>query len=108
LHAYTNDDMLITYDQEKPRKQTHMKKIIALLIIGTFVFSCQEETRAKVKDAGKAVGAEVKIAAQKTKAKVGKYIDTAKVKQKANKIIVKGAEAIEKGAKKVKESANKK
>ena len=72
------------------------------------MIACQEETRTKVKDASKAVGAEVKTAAQKTKAKVGKYIDTAKVKQKANKIIVKGAEAIENGAKKVKESADKK
>lgn len=84
-----------------------MKKIIALLIIGILVFSCQEETRAKVKDASKAVGAEVKTVAQKTKAKVAKVIDTAKVKQKVNKVIVKSAEAIENGAKKVKESATK-
>lgn len=84
-----------------------MKKLITLLTISTLLFSCQEETRAKVKDAGKAVGAEVKVAAKKTKEKVGKYVDTAKVKQKANKIIAKGAEAIEKGAKKVKESADK-
>lgn len=84
-----------------------MKKIIALLAIGSFVIACQEETRTKVKEAGKAVGSEVKVAAKKTKEKVGKYIDTAKVKEKANKVIAKSAEAIEKGAKKVKESATK-
>jgi hypothetical protein len=85
-----------------------MKKILFPVLVVATLISCKEETRAKVKDASKAVGAEVKTAAQKTKAKVGKYIDTAKVKQKANKIIVKGAEVIENGAKKVKESADKK
>ena len=85
-----------------------MKKILFPVLVVATLISCKEETRAKVKDASKAVGSEVKTAAQKTKAKVGKYIDTAKVKQKANKIIVKGAEAIEKGAKKVKESADQK
>lgn len=80
-----------------------MKKIIGTLIIGTLLFSCKEETREKVKEAGKAVGAEVRIAARKTKEKVGKVIDTAKVKEKANKIISKSAEAVEKGAKKLKE-----
>lgn len=84
-----------------------MKKIIFSVLVAATLIACQEETRVKIKDASKAVGAEVKTAAQKTKAKVGKYIDTAKVKQKANKIIVKGAEAIENGAKKVKESADK-
>ena len=82
-----------------------MKKIFFMAILAASIFSCQEETRAKVKDAGKAVGSEVKVAAQKTKAKVAKVIDTAKVKEKVNKAIEKGAEAIEKGAKKVKESA---
>lgn len=85
-----------------------MKKILFSVLVAATFMACQEETRAKVKDAGKAVGSEVKTAAQKTKAKVGKYIDTAKVKQKVNKVIVKGAEAIEKGAKKVKESADNK
>ena len=84
-----------------------MKKILFPVLVVATLISCQEETRAKVKDASKAVGAEVKTAAQKTKAKVAKVIDTAKVKQKVNKVIVKSAEAIEKGAKKVKESANK-
>jgi len=84
-----------------------MKKIIGALVIGPLVFSCQEETRTKVKEAGKAVGTEVKVAAKKTKEKVGKYIDTAKVKEKANNVIAKSAEAIENGAKKVKESATK-
>ena len=84
-----------------------MKKLLFPVLVVATMISCKEETRAKVKDASKAVGAEVKTAAQKTKAKVGKYIDTAKVKQKANKIIAKGAEAIEKGAKKVKEKTTK-
>ena len=83
-----------------------MKKILFPILVVATLISCQEETRAKVKDAGKAVGAEVKVAAQKTKAKVAKVIDTAKVKQKVNKAIVKGAEAIEKGAKTVKEKAS--
>lgn len=83
-----------------------MKKIVAILTVSFLFMACQEETRAKVKDASKAVGAEVKVAAQKTKAKVAKVIDTAKVKQKVNKAIVKGAEAIEKGAKTVKEKAS--
>ncbi|SEP76811.1 hypothetical protein [Flavobacterium urocaniciphilum] len=83
-----------------------MKKIVGILTVSFLLIACQEETRAKVKDAGKAVGAEVKVAAQKTKAKVAKVIDTAKVKQKVNKAIVKGAEAIEKGAKTVKEKAS--
>ena len=84
-----------------------MKKILFSITLLVAMISCQEETRTKEKDASKAVGAEVKIAAKKTKEKVGKYVDTAKVKQKANKIIVKAAEVIEKGAKKVKESASK-
>lgn len=84
-----------------------MKKILFTIITFTLLFSCKEETREKVKEAGKAVGSEVKVAAQKTKEKVGKYIDTAKVKEKANKIISKSAEVVEKGAKKVKESASK-
>lgn len=83
-----------------------MKKIVGILTVSFLLIACQEETRAKVKDAGKAVGAEVKVAAQKTKAKVAKVIDTAKVKQKVNKAIVKSAEAIEKGAKTVKEKAS--
>lgn len=84
-----------------------MKKILFPVLVVATMISCKEETRAKVKDASKAVGAEVKVAAQKTKTKVGKYIDTTKVKQKFKTVVVKGAEAIEKGAKKVKESANK-
>ena len=84
-----------------------MKKILFSVLVAATMISCQEETRAKVKDAGKAVGAEVKVAAQKTKVKVAKVIDTTKVKQKFKAVVSKGAEAIEKGAKKVKESANK-
>ncbi len=84
-----------------------MKKILFPILVAVAMISCKEETRTKVKDAGKAVGAEVKVAAQKTKTKVGKYVDTTKVKQKFKAVVSKGAEAIEKGAKKVKESANK-
>lgn len=84
-----------------------MKKILFTLIGLSLFLSCKEETREKVKEAGKAVGSEIKVASKKTKEKVGKYIDTAKVKEKANKIISKTAEAVEKGAKKVKESTSK-
>ncbi|CAM4363620.1 hypothetical protein [Flavobacterium terrigena] len=84
-----------------------MKKLLFPILVAATMISCKEETRAKVKDASKAVGAEVKTAAQKTKAKVAKVIDTTKVKQKFKTVVSKGAEAIEKGAKKVKESANK-
>lgn len=84
-----------------------MKKIVFPVLLVIALISCKEETRVKVKDASKAVGAEVQTAAQKTKAKMAKVIDTAKVKQRANKIIAKSAEVIEKGAKKVKESAKK-
>ena len=84
-----------------------MKKIVFTTLTFTLLLSCKEETREKVKEAGKAVGSEVKVADKKNKKKVGKYIDTAKVKEKANKIISKSAEAVEKGAKKVKESASK-
>lgn len=84
-----------------------MKKIVFPILVAVTMISCKEETREKVKDAGKAVGAEVKVAAQKTKAKVAKVIDTAKVKQKVNNAIVKGAEAVEKGAKAVQEKVKK-
>lgn len=84
-----------------------MKKILFPVLIAVTMISCQEETRAKVKDASKAVGAEVKVAAQKTKAKVAKVIDTTKVKQKFKAVVAKGAEKVEQGAKKLKESATK-
>ena len=85
-----------------------MKKIILSLAFVALLISCKEETRAKVKEASVAVGSEVKTAAKKTKEKVAKVIDTAKLKQKVNKAIAKSAEVIEEGAKKVKESATKK
>ncbi len=84
-----------------------MKKILFPVLVVATMNSCQEETRAKVKDASKAVGAEVKVAAQKTKAKVAKVIDTAKVKQKFKAVVAKGAEKVEQSAKKLKETANK-
>jgi 1,4-dihydroxy-2-naphthoate octaprenyltransferase len=85
-----------------------MKKIVALIIVSAFLISCQEETRNKVKDAGKAVGSEIKVAAKKTQEKVGKVIDTAKVKEKMKTAVAKSAEAVEKGAKKLKEKASEK
>lgn len=84
-----------------------MKKIVFLILLVASLISCKEETRDKVKDAGKAVGSEVKEAAKDTKAKVVKVIDTAKVKQKVNKVIEKGAEAVEKGANALERSAKK-
>lgn len=84
-----------------------MKKIIFSIVLATTLFSCKEETRAKVKDAGKAVGSEVKAAAKKTEEKVVKVIDTAKVKRKVNKVIEKSAEAVEKGANAVEKGAKK-
>ena len=84
-----------------------MKKILFPVLVIATMISCKEETRSKVKDAGKAVGGEVKVAAQKTKAKLAKVTDTTKVKQKFKAVVAKGAEKVEQGAKKLKESANK-
>ena len=81
-----------------------MKKII---LLSTFLFvfaSCKTETNEKVKQATKAVSADLKEVADAAKVKALKVIDTAKVKEKVNKAIVKGAEAVEKGAKTLKES----
>lgn len=84
-----------------------MKHIIALGLL-TVLFSCQKETRDKVKDAGKAVGTEMKQGMDSVKKKAAKVIDTAKVKEKTKTIIAKGAESVENGAKKIKESTQKK
>ena len=74
-----------------------MKKIFLGIAIASTLLSCKEETKEKVKEASEAVGADLKQAA-----------DSAKVKaKKAIVIIAKGAEQVEKVAKKVKESVEK-
>ena len=69
--------------------------------------SCKNETNEKVKEATKLVSADLKEVADAAKTKAYKVIDTAKVKEKVNKAIVNSAEAVEKGAKKLKESVKK-
>ena len=66
--------------------------------------SCKTETKEKVLEATKAVSTDLKQAADSAKVKVAKVIDTAKVKSKLKSAIAKGAENVEKGAKKLKES----
>ena len=84
-----------------------MKKIILSLAFASLLISCKEETKEKVKEATKAVGADLKQAADSAKVKANKILDSTKIKEKAKVIIAKGAEKIEQGAKKVKESAAK-
>lgn len=85
-----------------------MKKIILSLAAATLLFSCKEETNEKVKDATKAVTTDVKQSIDSVTEKAKKAIDTSKIKQKAKNLIIKGAEKVEEGAKKVKEEATKK
>ena len=84
-----------------------MKKAILLVAFLSFLASCKEETKEKVKEASKAVGADFKQAADSAKVKALKVIDTAKVKSKLKNAIEKGAEKVEEGAKKLKESVKK-
>ena len=81
-----------------------MKKIILNLILVLAFLSCKEETRIKVKEAGKAVGMEAKVALDSVKSKTNKAVDTANVKQKFKTALKKGAEKVEEAAKKVKDS----
>jgi hypothetical protein len=83
-----------------------MKKLIILAAFVIFA-SCKEETISKVKDASKAVATDVKTNAKKVESKVVKVIDTAKVKKSAKKALKYTAEKVEKGAKKIKEKAEK-
>ncbi len=69
--------------------------------------SCKDETNEKVKEATKAVSADMKVALDSAKVKAAKVIDTAKVKSKLKNAIGKGAEKLEEGAKKLKESVKK-
>jgi PBP1b-binding outer membrane lipoprotein LpoB len=85
-----------------------MKKIILSLAIATLLLSCKEETNEKVKDATKAVTADVKKSLDSVEEKAKKAIDSSKIKEKAKSLIIKGAEKVEEGAKKVKEEAAKK
>ena len=84
-----------------------MKRIILSLAIAVLVMSCKEETKEKVKEASKAVGADIRQAADSAKVKAKKVLDSSKVGEKAKEIVAKGAEKVEEGAKKVKESAKK-
>jgi hypothetical protein len=84
-----------------------MKKLILTVAFAIALVSCKEETKTKVQEATKAVSADMKVALDSAKVKASKVIDTAKVKAKAKVIIGKGAEKLEEGAKKLKESVNK-
>ncbi len=84
-----------------------MKKIFLGIALATTMLSCQEETKEKVKEASEAVGADLKLAADSAKVKAKKAIDSSKVGEKAKNIIAIGAEKVEEGAKKVKESVEK-
>ncbi|WP_333810446.1 hypothetical protein [Flavobacterium sp.] len=81
-----------------------MKKIFLGIALATTMLSCQEETKEKVKEASEAVGTDLKQAADSAKVKAKKAIDSSKVGEKAKNIIAIGAEKVEEGAKKVKES----
>ena len=84
-----------------------MKKIILTLAIATFLISCKNETKEKVIEASKAVSTDMKVVLDSAKVKAAKVIDTAKVKSKLKSAIEIGAEKVEKGAKKLKESVKK-
>ncbi len=84
-----------------------MKKVILLSAFILVFASCKDETKEKVKEATKAVATDMKVVLDSAKVKAAKIIDTAKVKEKAKVIIGKGAEKLEEGAKKLKESVKK-
>ena len=84
-----------------------MKKIILTLAISTLLISCKNETKEKVIEASKAVSSDMKVVLDSAKAKAAKVIDTAKVKSKLKSAVEIGAEKVEKGAKKLKESVKK-
>ena len=81
-----------------------MRKIFLGIALATMLLSCQEETKQKVKEASEAVGADLKQVADSAKVKAKKAIDSSKVGEKAKSIIAIGAEKVEEGAKKIKES----
>jgi PBP1b-binding outer membrane lipoprotein LpoB len=82
-----------------------MKKVfLGIALVAVLLSSCKEETKEKVKEASEAVGADLKQAADSAKVKAKKAIDSSKVGEKAKNIIAIGAEKVEEGAKKVKES----
>ena len=80
-----------------------MKKIYVLLAIATLGLACKEETQEKVKEASKAVSTDVKESIDSVKTKAEKEIDSSKIS--AKELLVKGAEKVEEGEKKIKESA---
>ncbi len=84
-----------------------MKKILFITAFATLLISCKQETNEKVKEATKAVSADLKQAADSAKVKAKKVLDSSKVGEKAKVLIAKGAAEVEKGAKKVQEAAKK-
>jgi hypothetical protein len=84
-----------------------MKKIILSLAVVSLLISCKEETTEKVKEATKAVSADLKQATDSAKVKAKKVLDSTKMGEKAKVLIIKGAEQVEKGAKKVQETVKK-
>ena len=83
-----------------------MKKLLLLTTVLIFA-SCKNETKEKVIEASKAVSSDMKVVLDSAKVKAAKVIDTAKVKSKLKSAIEIGAEKVEKGAKKLKESVKK-
>jgi vacuolar-type H+-ATPase subunit H len=84
-----------------------MKKIILTLALATLLISCKEETKEKVKEASKAVGGNLKQAADSAKVKAKKVLDSTKIGEKTKAIITKGAKKVEEGAIKVQEATKK-
>jgi hypothetical protein len=92
---------------QKSKLQRLSKKVILFSVFLTIFISCKDDTREKVKEATKAVSADMKVVLDSAKIKAAKVIDTAKVKSKLKNAIEKGAEKVEEGAKKLKESVKK-
>ena len=84
-----------------------MKKLILLFAFIAIFAACKNETNEKVIEATKAVSSDMKVVLDSAKVKAAKVIDTAKVKSQVKNAIGKGAEQLEKGAKKLKESVKK-
>lgn len=95
------------HEYKKNKLQRISKKIILFSLFSIIFASCKDETKEKVKVATQAVAADFKQATDSVKVKAFKVIDTAKVKSKLKSAIEKGAEKVENGAKKLKESVKK-
>ena len=68
-----------------------MKKIFLGIALVAVLLSCKEETKEKVKEASKAVGADLKQAADSAKVKAKKAIDSSKVGEKSKSNYCKGS-----------------